>query len=864
MSPRSVILCVDDERTVLTSIREQLLRSFGDEHTIETASSGDEALETYDELAVDGAELAVVISDHIMPGIKGDELLRRLHARAPDARKIMLTGQASADAVGSVVNGADLYRYLSKPWEADDLRLTVRGAIESWRSVRAEREQRATLRELVDVSLSLTANLAGADRYAQLLRSAHRILHADRVAILRRDGEVLRPLATTHSGVGAVALSEHLELAADLTAARPVRRAGEAEAGVVAGAFGWTVGALVTAPLSMGDEIAGLLVLGWDPAAKHEQPSDERITAFATLAAAAVRTTELVDALEAAAERRRRVASELSREAAVQRGPALLGDSVAIRKLRAEIRVCGLGPAVPILVVGPAGSGIDAVADAIHAAWAPADRPLLTVDCAMVRDADALFGATGTLSIAAGGTVHLAGIVGLSRDLQTRLADVLASRAPLPHIVASALRDPDATSLEPALRRELRDECVRMPALRERPDDIEPLAAHFLAEHARRLGRPARTLSQTSLERLRAYPWPGNVDELSHVIERAVLASNRDVVEVDESMLDTGAAVGSYRLVERIARGGMGEVWRARHPHLARPAAVKLIQAEAVAQTNDAVARFRREASATAALRSPHSVELYDFGTTASGEYFYVMELLEGWDLQVVVERWGPLPPSRAVHLVAQACLAIGEAHHAGLVHRDIKPANLFVSQLGLEPDFVKVLDFGMVSAREDDVTLTRAGQIQGTPAYMAPEHATGGGSEVDARSDVYALGCVLFWLLTGRKVFEEPNVARTILAHVGAQPDPPSVHAPTALPAELDALVLRCLEKNPEARPQTAMELRDALAALPLPQWSIAEARAWWSAPKVTGDVISPPSPIGDSTTGATVDFDAAPTGGG
>ena len=301
--------------------------------------------------------------------------------------------------------------------------------------------------------------------------------------------------------------------------------------------------------------------------------------------------------------------------------------------------------------------------------------------------------------------------------------------------------------------------------------------------------------------------------------------------------LERAEQIGSYKLVERLGEGGMGEVWRAEHASLARPAAIKLIRGEAIGGSDEeaatALRRFEQEAQATAALRSPHTITLYDFGRTQDGSFYYVMELLDGIDLQALVERFGPLPPERAAHVLRQVCLSLAEAHARGLVHRDIKPANIYLCRQGLELDFAKVLDFGLVkrtaAGPTGDPRLTQEGQFSGTPTYLAPEVASGE-PEVDARADLYAVGCVAYWLLTGRTVFTGDTALKQILAHVAEAPAPPSRCA--ALPAALDELVLRCLAKRPGDRPQSAELLAASFAALPLePSWTPERARSWWDA---------------------------------
>lgn len=287
------------------------------------------------------------------------------------------------------------------------------------------------------------------------------------------------------------------------------------------------------------------------------------------------------------------------------------------------------------------------------------------------------------------------------------------------------------------------------------------------------------------------------------------------------------AEMGMYELESRIAMGGMGEVWRARHRLLSRPAAVKLIRSRAdgdsgtpASMDSTAQQRFEREAQVTASLKSPHTVELYDFGITKTGTIYYVMELLEGDDLEQRVRREGPFEPARVVHILEQALDSLAEAHQLGLVHRDIKPANLHISQRGLEKDFVKVLDFGLVKRNKRVATensLSHVDTVLGTPAYLAPEAITLE-SPVDARTDIYALGCVAYFLLTGQLVFESETVMGTAIAHVTTKPVPPSVRAQRAVPPELERIVLACLEKSPERRPQSALSLLDMLKELKLP----------------------------------------------
>jgi eukaryotic-like serine/threonine-protein kinase len=281
--------------------------------------------------------------------------------------------------------------------------------------------------------------------------------------------------------------------------------------------------------------------------------------------------------------------------------------------------------------------------------------------------------------------------------------------------------------------------------------------------------------------------------------------------------------MGSYRLGELLGRGGMGEVYLAHHRMLARPAAIKLIRPEALAGENGAkaqlaAARFRREAEAAAQLKSPHTVQLYDFGTTDEGRLYLVMELLEGITLEQLVRAEGPLPSARVIHILRQVCASLEEAHDAGMIHRDIKPANIHLGRVGREGDFVKVLDFGLVKsvggASGEDSLASIAGLAIGTPAYMAPEMVSGD-AELDGRTDLYSLGCVAYYLLTGELVFTGETAIQTALLHVSQPPVPPSQRTGNPIPAELERLVLACLAKQPADRPQSASELNAALAAV-------------------------------------------------
>ena len=317
---------------------------------------------------------------------------------------------------------------------------------------------------------------------------------------------------------------------------------------------------------------------------------------------------------------------------------------------------------------------------------------------------------------------------------------------------------------------------------------------------------------------------------MAYVGARVVYALGKEVTRSRE--------LGSYRLVERLGQGGMGEVWRAQHRMLARPAAIKLIR-PAITGDGNALSslemrrRFEREAQATASLRSPHTVGLFDFGVADDGTFYYVMELLEGMTAEAIVQRYGELPYERAIYVLRQMCHSLSEAGAHGLVHRDIKPANIFLCRYGEEFDFVKVLDFGLVTALNEEpnqsLNLTREHSIHGTPAFIAPEQALGL-MRLDGRADIYATGCVAYWLLTGQLVFPAQTPMESLLHHAHTIPTPPSKRTELTIPAALDEVVMACLAKKPEDRPQTARELANRLGEIAgAERWTEVQAQEWW-----------------------------------
>ena len=559
----------------------------------------------------------------------------------------------------------------------------------------------------------------------------------------------------------------------------------------------------------------------------------------------------------ASLERELRVAQALLNEARSRVEGPLLGESTAVRALRDAI-ARQAASCEPLMLIGPAGSGKEAVAHAVHEASGRAGA-FIFVSCPELHSQHRHAAADTTarprrdsfllaskLDLASGGTIFLDAVHELPMELQRAIHDMIESdglsRArgdSLTHdvrVIATTTREGReawAGDFLP-LFQQLAGNRVRVPPLVDRREDIPALVDYFVRRHARRIGKVIDGVSPDSMSRLSAYAWPGNIRELRTVLERAVLLSRSTVLEIDEELLGEGVAIGSYRLVSLLGSGGMGEVWLAKHRLLARPAAVKLIRHDARpgSAREQLVRRFQREAQVTAGLRSPYTVQLYDFGTNDEGSFYYVMEYLDGLDLHRIVTRFGPQPAERVVMLLRQACRSLAEAHERGLVHRDIKPANLFVTRLGTEYDHLKVLDFGVVKERtaNEATMLSNPDLVQGTPAFIAPEIVLGEG-RIDGRADLYSLACAAYWVLTAQTLFDASTPAQMLFHQAKTKPLPPSARSEIPVPRQLEAILMKCLEKDPGKRTPSALELESELARVPCEEpWTTSRAREWWS----------------------------------
>ena len=304
------------------------------------------------------------------------------------------------------------------------------------------------------------------------------------------------------------------------------------------------------------------------------------------------------------------------------------------------------------------------------------------------------------------------------------------------------------------------------------------------------------------------------------VLERSQREAQKAVVEAQQ--------LGQYHLEEKLGEGAMGIVYKGHHAMLRRPAAIKMLNIDSVNEAS--LERFEREVRITCQLNHPNTVAIYDYGRTPEGVFYYAMEYIEGMDLQTLVTRYGPQPEARVIHILRQMCGSLFEAHSQGLVHRDIKPANTMLARRGCEPDVVKVLDFGLVKAADDRAAGQEAGGLTGTPLYMSPE-AIQAPLSVDACSDLYAVGAVGYFLLTGYPVFEATGIVELCRMHVDEDPTPPSERANQPVTAQLEHALLSCLEKKRSLRPQTARDLARLLDQCPTAHdWSVVDGDAWWS----------------------------------
>lgn len=538
----------------------------------------------------------------------------------------------------------------------------------------------------------------------------------------------------------------------------------------------------------------------------------------------------------------------------------LMGESTLAFELRNAIARAASQQERAVLLTGQPGAGLEDVARLLHAQSHHRLQPFVKFNIKALSDQqdqliELLTTVTtdvtqqpGQLLLQESGTLYIEHIELLSRENQNRL---------IQHLHKTNSSRQDETTHKPRLwllmasnesAHKLRQQRllvsdlweaiannhIVLPALSQRKSDIPHMAQFYLQEHAKRLGKHVHSLCPETQLRLEHYHWPGDLAELRDVMEQEVNLTTQSVVTIGPQRLrgGQGPLLGDYYMLGLLRKGGMGEVWRARHKWLKREAALKLIRLDHDMdgqRKQSIIRRFQREAQVTSQLSSPYTVRLYDFGVNATGSLYYAMELLDGIDIQQMVKRYGPMRPERVAALLQPVCRSLAEAHQNQLVHRDIKPSNIFLCQMGLEVDYPKVLDFGVVKDYKAPPLSVHgsSGFIHGTPGFMSPEQIQG--KDVQHTSDIYSLGCVAFWCLTGRLLFEGKDVMSILMRHVAEPPPLASHYSPYPIPPELDRLILQCLHPDPMQRP-SALELSTQFQMLQWPQpWTHSRAEAWW-----------------------------------
>ena len=534
------------------------------------------------------------------------------------------------------------------------------------------------------------------------------------------------------------------------------------------------------------------------------------------------------------------VAVDMLQDAKTKQNGPLLGSSAAITTLKANI-IQAATHQEPVLINTLPGCGEEFVARTIHDQSERNHNPFIYVNCSLINATnsatifDDTEGHVSKLNLASNGTLYLDRINEMPLSAQNTFIDkilsFLSKNIRLICVSTEALGPMvHQQSFSPELHDFISKHELLLPTLSERIDDIPVLAEHYVKYYSSRHSKNINSLSESSLETLQDYKWPGNLSEFISVIESRVVTCNDSILEIPPDALNKGPNIGGYHLITKLDEGGMGEIWQAEHRLLARPAAIKLIHANGLS-SEESLARFFREAKAIAMLNSTHTINLYDFGIQKNGALFYVMELLQGMDLLKLVKKYGPIPYQRALQFLHHSAISLLEAHEMGLIHRDIKPGNIFVCNMGNQPDYVKLLDFGIAKDTNalDNEELTGQ-KIIGTPAYMAPE-AFMPENTTESSIDLYALACVAYWMLAGKTLFECNSPISYFSAHSHSDPTPIRDFIPDLdVPEKFENLLLSCLAKVPGKRPSTKEFLVTMMELCKEYPWEYDQAVDWWS----------------------------------
>jgi len=553
---------------------------------------------------------------------------------------------------------------------------------------------------------------------------------------------------------------------------------------------------------------------------------------------ARVKTQLTISSLQQEMRHKIKVTEEILKEEKARQDGPLLGNSPAVKELRQKIELASSSND-NILLYSDSGCGEENIARTIHKRSSTNGGGFIYVNCSQINKKnwhtiinDDPSGES-KFNLAIGGTLYLDHASELSIILQVKFFTAYeyfrhTSNRGM-RIICHSTKNIESQLKSKKIIQSFYDlissRLIHIPSLAKRKEDLAVLAEHYIKGMSSLYGKNVNSISPESIEIMSNYQWPGNLRELKNIIERQLVISHDSILNIPESALNKGEGVGGYHLINKIASGGMGEVWKAEHRFISRLAAIKFISSQEVSNRQN-LASFFREAQATANLSSPHTVSLFDFGTRENGSFYYVMELLQGLDLSEMIDCHGSVSPQRAVHFLKQCCYSLIEAHEKGLVHRDIKPANIFACRLEPHYDFIKLLDFGIVKELNNTDHVSEG--LVGTPPFMSPEMFDKNAS-IDAKSDIYSLACVAYFILGDKYLFESKSIKEYCYKHLNSAPPPIRKFTDDfEIPTTLENLLLRCLNKTPNKRP-SAIELLSELMEIDVAPWSYKEAKEWW-----------------------------------
>ena len=534
-----------------------------------------------------------------------------------------------------------------------------------------------------------------------------------------------------------------------------------------------------------------------------------------------------------------RIAMDMLQDARQRQCGPLLGSSAAVEQLNHDIFKVSKHHET-VLLQAESGCGTEYVARTIHDQSDRQNNPFIYVNCSQISQTNSkpIFSISSEqsskINLASGGTLYLDRINKMPIDIQKEfiehIIEFLGKNIRLISFSSVDLKDlVYQKKFSPELYSYITKNTLPVPSLKSRSEDIPELSEFYLKHFSSHHGKNINSLSPESISALQAYSWPGNLNELISIIESQVVVCSSSTLNINPSVFNKGAGIGNYHMKQKIASGGMGDIWEVEHKLIGRKAALKLIQLNDQDREKNQL-RFYREAKAITKLDSPHTIKIYDFGIQNNGAFYYIMELLKGFDLEKLVNDSEPISPPRMIAILKQCCYALVEAHHHGIIHRDIKPANIFICRYKAQYDFVKILDFGIAKSTHDENSLELTGQsVIGSPGFMAPE-AFLNHADLTPAADIYALACVAYWSLSHKMLFYSKSPITYYAAH--AQTPPPLLSefsGRSDIPQALDDLLLKCLVKKPAERISSHTLLKELIRLESLHPWTYAESRESW-----------------------------------